>query len=242
MCRAIVLIVGAVLATSWLPREALACDCPRTPVCSSLWTADVVFVALAAHVARPTPGTEMARISVEEWFRGERVGKEVTIGSYGVGGSCDRDFEQGRRYIIYANHRPDGSWRVDLCSATLTVDRAAQDLKYVRDAMARPGPGAVSGAPLSTWTPPSVYKPDRRLRERALFSRRARVDLLPLLIREANTDFRPFPPGNTRSRRISRQILFRCHRSGSSSGRARAFSMCSGRRNDDGCPSRLRRG
>jgi hypothetical protein len=145
MCRRTIFILGAVLATTSLPRDVLACSCPPIPVCSSLWTADVVFVGLVTNVARPTPGTEMTRFSVEEWFRGERVGKEATIASYSVGGSCDRGFDEGKRYMVYANRRSDGSWRVDVCSATATVDRAAQDLKYVRDALAHPGPGALWG-------------------------------------------------------------------------------------------------
>jgi hypothetical protein len=64
------------MACLLIPRAAVRC--PPIPVCSSLWTADVVFVGLVTNVARPTRGTEMTRFSVEEWFRGERVGKEAT--------------------------------------------------------------------------------------------------------------------------------------------------------------------
>ena len=145
MCRAIVLGVGAVLVSASFPRQALACSCPAPAVCSSPWTADVVFVGLAENVARPAPRTEITRLRVEEWFRGERIGEEITVPAYSVGGSCDYGFEQGKRYVVYANHRPDGSWHVEECSGTSPVERAAQQLTYIRDALANPGPGTLSG-------------------------------------------------------------------------------------------------
>ena len=70
----------------------------------------------------------MTRFVVEEWLRGERVGPGITTVSRGIGGSCDYGFDQGTRYLVHANRRPDGEWNVFLCGGTAPLAQATADL------------------------------------------------------------------------------------------------------------------
>jgi hypothetical protein len=87
----------------------------------------------------------VTRLVVEEWLRGERVGSEITAIARGLGGSCDYGFDQGIRYLVHASKRPDGTWSVSLCGGTAPLEQATDDLKYIRDVVAHPGRGTVTG-------------------------------------------------------------------------------------------------
>jgi hypothetical protein len=139
----------------------------------------------------------MTRFSVEEWFRGERVGKEATVASYSVGGSCDRGFDEGKRYMVYANRRSDGSWRVDVCSATATGTEQLRTLNTFETRWLIPAPALCGGMLSSTWTQPNMCDPDHPLHGHHLFWNQARVGSFPQPILKANIGSRVFPPANT---------------------------------------------
>ena len=133
------------LAALFLPDAAHACSCAKLSPCSTLWTADAVFIGRAQSVVEKRRGHQVTRFVVEEWLRGERVGAELTTFSCGIGGSCDYGFEQGTRYLVHASRRADATWSVSLCGGTAPLAQATDDLKYIRDALAHPGPGTVTG-------------------------------------------------------------------------------------------------
>ncbi len=139
------LLILIALAAFFTPEAAHACSCAKLRPCWTFWTADVVFIGRAQSVVQKTPGDQVARFVVEEWLRGEKVGSEITTISRGIGGSCDYGFDQGTRYLVHASRRPDGTWSVSLCGGTAPIEQAADDLKYIRDALAHPGPGTVTG-------------------------------------------------------------------------------------------------
>ncbi len=133
------------LAALFLPDAAHACSCAKLRPCWTFWTADAVFIGRAQSVVEKRRGDQVTRFVVEEWLRGERLGAELTTFSYGVGGSCDYGFDQGTRYLVHASRRADATWSVSLCGGTAPLAQATDDLKYIRDALAHPGPGTVMG-------------------------------------------------------------------------------------------------
>jgi hypothetical protein len=140
------LLILIALAALFTPEAAQACSCDERSPCSTFWTADVVFIGRAQSAVSKTRGHQETRFVVEEWLRGEKVGSELTTISRGIGGSCDYGlFDQGTRYLVHANKRPDGTWGVFLCGGTALLAQATNDLKYIRESLAHPGPGNVRG-------------------------------------------------------------------------------------------------
>ncbi len=139
------LILAIVLVSACIPDAAHACSCDRLAACAAFWTSDVVFIGRAERVVKKPGGAQEARLVVDEWLRGQRAGSELTILSYGVGGSCDFGFDEGTRYLVHATKRA-GRWAVSLCGGTAPVAEATADLKYIRDALAHPGDGTLSGS------------------------------------------------------------------------------------------------
>lgn len=136
---------AVVLAALSLPNAAHACSCDTPRPCSTLWTAEVVFIGRAQSVVAKVRGEQVTRFVVEEWLRGERVGSEITTVSRGIGGSCDYGFDQGTRYLVHASRRAGNEWSVFLCGGTAPLEQATADLTYIRDALAHRGPGTVTG-------------------------------------------------------------------------------------------------
>jgi hypothetical protein len=136
-------LMGAVLA----PTVAEACSCGRGPVCAELWQAEVVFIGLAGRVTKLKPGSERTDFLVQEVLRGQQVGSKLQVEAHGLGGSCDRSFDQGTRYLVFASRREDRTWRVMLCSNTEGVDRVpSADLAYIRRVLATPTPATLAGS------------------------------------------------------------------------------------------------
>ncbi len=145
MGKRIGLVLVILIASAGIPDAAHACSCAMPAACETFWTSDVVFIGRAHRVLKKSGGAQEARIVVEEWLRGQRVGSELTIFSYGVGGSCDYGFEEGTRYLVHATKRQAGTWGVSLCGGTAPIAQATADLKYIHDALEHPGEGALSG-------------------------------------------------------------------------------------------------
>jgi hypothetical protein len=141
--RARAVVLAAVVALLFQADRLDACSCAPSRICSELWTADVVFIGTAKRVVVPGPGSQRTTFEVEEHLRGEAVGRSIEVRGDGLGGSCDRDFEQGLRYLVLASRRAqDGTWRVFLCSNTDRMDRVpSATMAYIRTALTSAAPG-----------------------------------------------------------------------------------------------------
>src|SRR5688572_17162009 len=143
------ILISAIVAFVWnvSVSPASACDCAGRPTCATLWDADLVFVGTVNRIVTTAPKTEEARFTIEEWLRGEPVGKEVTIMSAGVGFSCEYDFAPAGRYLVFARKAPDGSWKAALCGGTTPIEskQGQADLAEIKAALNSRQPGTVSG-------------------------------------------------------------------------------------------------
>jgi hypothetical protein len=130
MMRLLILAGSSLMLLVW-PTGAGACECPPpAPACSAYPTVSAVFVA-TANVIPLAAHSQRTRLDVEEVLVG-KVPEAVEVTSGGIGFSCDYDFKDRRRYLVYAVRAPDGQWKLPPCSATVPVERAATDLAFLR--------------------------------------------------------------------------------------------------------------
>jgi hypothetical protein len=146
--------VLAFLFASAVSMRASTCT-SAGPVCSEYWKTDLVFVGTVSDVYQPEIAdgeswapAAIARFVVEEAFRGVNS-KEIEIaGSIRRAGpiafSSDGmgyQFERGKRYLVYARRSSTDRWLwASICSRTMLLDDAGDDLKYIRGlATAKPG-------------------------------------------------------------------------------------------------------
>lgn len=135
MRRFLILAASSSLTLLVWPTGASACSCPApAPACAAYPTVAAVFVA-TANVTPLAPHSQRTRLDVEEVLVG-KVPDAVEVTSVGVGFSCDYEFQDRRRYLVYAVRGPDGQWKLLPCSATVPVERAVTDLAFLR-ALAR---------------------------------------------------------------------------------------------------------
>ena len=143
MARVSILFV-AILFGAASVSPALACDCGGQPVCASVWEAGVVFVGTATSVSTVAPGVEETQFTVDEWLRGEQLGRQVTLRSEGIGLSCEYDFNAGVKYLVMASRR-NGIWMAFLCGGTSPFPQASSALDEIHQALRSRGSGTVSG-------------------------------------------------------------------------------------------------
>jgi hypothetical protein len=90
-----------------------------------------------------TSGSPVARFKVEEAFAGVRVA-EIEIS--GGGSTCDYDFKQGERYLVYAyQNSDDKTFHTNICSGTAPISEAKDALTYLRGIIKLPSGGTVFG-------------------------------------------------------------------------------------------------
>jgi hypothetical protein len=122
-----------------------ACDCFGSSTCATLWDADLVFVGRVERVETSAPRTEAATLVVQEWLRGAPVKDRVTIVSEWVGVQCSFDFDERRRYLVFASRAPDGTWKASLCGGTTRLESATKALAEITRDLRSRGTGRVSG-------------------------------------------------------------------------------------------------
>ncbi|HEX6649938.1 MAG TPA: carboxypeptidase-like regulatory domain-containing protein [Pyrinomonadaceae bacterium] len=77
----------------------------------------------------PTTGGRVAQLTIDRAFLGIE-GKEVEI--FGTATTCDYDFKEGERYLVYAYRMPDGkNFYTHLCSGTSPVSQATEAIAYL---------------------------------------------------------------------------------------------------------------
>jgi len=160
--RYIALVICALALVALAPKQAEACVCVSTasgnPACQARWQYNEIFVGRVTSIGPPpanTPNYAIAttHFAVTESFAG------VSSETYDVvngGSTCDYHFEVGKEYLVYAN-RGD----VAVCSPTMKLENAADDLKYLRAIpAARPRNGRIIG--IAIHDEPSFAPQDRK--------------------------------------------------------------------------------
>jgi hypothetical protein len=105
------------------------CTCaPGASLSAALTDASDVFVGTVLKVTRPADPTDNGyrntEFSVSRWLKGS--GGDRTIVLDGPRG-CMVYFEEGRRFLVYARHSPQGTDLVtDMCTRTKPLDRDGQ--------------------------------------------------------------------------------------------------------------------
>jgi hypothetical protein len=133
--------------------NANACSCRAgIPICETFWKTPVVFSGEVLEVTRieqkGRPSSlhlqkKRVRFRVEQTWRGETTPvMEVITGS--GGGDCGYSFSRGRRYLVFASLH-EGVAVTGICSRTQPLDKAGEDLEYLRTAMAPRAAGRVFG-------------------------------------------------------------------------------------------------
>ncbi len=106
--------------------------------CQEYGHADVVFIGTVTKVTKidwdgqpPVYWNQHkqinARFSIEEAFKGIESG-EITFEM----NDCPYDFNEGERYLVYANRKPDGKLTQHNNSPTRLVVEAKEDIEYIR--------------------------------------------------------------------------------------------------------------
>jgi hypothetical protein len=133
--------IGALTVVFFIPAVAEACSCfGGLPICSTFWNTSAVFSGTVVEVedirvpAERGSGYYLKKrvhISVKESFRGG-VSGIVQVATGGGGGDCGYSFEEGGTYLVYASKNDDGQLSTGICMRTQPIEKADEDLEYIR--------------------------------------------------------------------------------------------------------------
>ncbi|MDQ6421614.1 hypothetical protein RB620_19490 [Paenibacillus sp. LHD-117] len=155
----------AMLAASFAisPKSAFACSCAMpASVAEELGRSDAVFdgTVIAGHKPRKW-FTESSADPVTWTFEAHEIWKgkvapTVTVTSAQSGASCGVEFQEGKRYIVYARGTGD-SLDVSLCSRTALQSAASSDLADLGDGSIPPLPTENEGDAANPLTRISIF-------------------------------------------------------------------------------------
>ena len=149
---------------------AQACSCVtvgKFEPCQAYGSASAVFVGVATGVEkrkiedvraerkRADAGEYSPSViysfAVEEAFGGIE-GSEVKIGTNSGGGDCGYQFAKGERYLIYAyGDRRKGNLSTSICTPTKPIEKAEDELKFLRGLASREFGVTLSGALVTSY-------------------------------------------------------------------------------------------
>jgi hypothetical protein len=145
---------GALAVVVILPVVAEACSCfSGFPLCQTYWDTPAVFKGTVIEVeeirvpaGRPDAYYSKRRvhISVDETFRGN-VSGVVPIATGAGGGDCGYNFEEGKSYLVYAYKNDEGQLGTGICTRTRPIEKADEDLEFIRGLDKTKPVGTVSG-------------------------------------------------------------------------------------------------
>jgi hypothetical protein len=123
----------AIIALFSINTQSMACSCgPKMTPCEAYGFNSVIFIGLvtSSHITTDNRVTyRRYQIKVEESFIGSMA---QTIEATSDNWTCGYEFEEGKRYLIYAHAPGKGVVSVSYCSRTRPVDMAAEDLNFLR--------------------------------------------------------------------------------------------------------------
>ncbi|MCR2805542.1 hypothetical protein [Paenibacillus soyae] len=141
------------------PEKASACSCAMNPsVNEAKLNSDAVFKGTVTSRDQPLKWFQRSSadpvtwtFQVDEVWKG-KVAPEIAVTSAESGASCGYEFQVGQPYVVYAYKNGD-SLDVSLCSRTVPVSAAGQDLAELGSGSVPPRPGAVaeSGSGFPWW-------------------------------------------------------------------------------------------
>lgn len=131
----ILMLATATAFFMFTPERASACSCVANPdVAEALHNSDAVFEGtitakqgstklFSTSSADPVTWT----FQVNEVWKG-KVAPAISVKSAFSSSSCGYEFEEGRRYLVYASDNGKSSLEVSLCSRTTDYGSAGADL------------------------------------------------------------------------------------------------------------------
>ncbi len=136
------LVVASLLSLAFVPaalvlhpREAAACSCMPSPgPIEAAQSSDVVFQAKLLSVADAPKGgqydipSKVFTFEVERTFKGQLDG-QVRVITADNSAACGRAYgPEGSQWLIYARREDSAQLRDNLCSRTMSLDKAAADI------------------------------------------------------------------------------------------------------------------
>jgi hypothetical protein len=141
--RALSVLLWSILLSIIGQQNLLACSCAQIqPVCEAVWRADAVFLGTVVAIeppsvfgiplAWPFPTERQVTFVIKEQFNGQTQ-KKIEIRTATGCCACGIDFQRGRDYLVYAHRNAETrTLQTSICTRTATVDKAADDLAYLR--------------------------------------------------------------------------------------------------------------
>jgi 5-hydroxyisourate hydrolase-like protein (transthyretin family) len=112
-----------------------ACSCvPIPPPCEAYKKTHAIFTGLVTEIdprVKDAQEPPYAHFSIERAFKGITE-KEIKMYQGTASGDCSLKFEQGKRYLIYADYDDEGKqFFTSFCTRTTQLEYAAEDLDYL---------------------------------------------------------------------------------------------------------------
>ena len=115
--------------------RANACSCmPRQPPCEAYAKTPAIFIGRVTQIdprLKDAKEPPYAHFSIERAFKGITE-KEIKMYQGTASGDCSLKFEQGQRYLIYAEYDDQSKeFYTSFCTRTTQLEYAAEDLDYL---------------------------------------------------------------------------------------------------------------
>lgn len=138
------LLLGLVVLVAGMT-SACSCTLPE-PASEAFDNADAVFVGTVTNIGSPSVGSDIwgansITFEPSRVFKGQST-SELTIQTWKDTAGCGYPFEEGKEYLVYAQHTAQGH-EVSLCSRTTDIESADGDLEVINE-KAQPIPIASS--------------------------------------------------------------------------------------------------
>jgi hypothetical protein len=139
------LFAVAIVLLPFVAGDVYGCSCrERQPPCSQYATADVVFSGLVKKI---TPDEAKVRLkmsfNVEKAFKGVS-GTVIELTDSRT--SCSAEFDEGKKYLVYAYRSKDGNeLYTHYCTRTTELSKAHDDLVYLNGLSQTPRPTEIVG-------------------------------------------------------------------------------------------------
>ena len=139
------LLCVAVLVAIQTSTLRVSAECISLTACEALRQASVVFVADIIEVGSPEerisqtqsrPAPQPLRFKIIERFKGLSPDQQEISAKIAFSSAETVFVAAGKRYLVYARQRSDGTWDTN-CSATKLVDEAAHELAELRQCPVR---------------------------------------------------------------------------------------------------------
>jgi hypothetical protein len=112
--------------------DVYACQCrDREPPCAQYSISDAVFTGLVKTIGSTESGPQkIIHFNVERVFFGVSSGTADLVSS---GSSCDYEFTEGKRYLVYAFRNGErNELYTHYCTRTTEISKADADLVYIK--------------------------------------------------------------------------------------------------------------